>query len=75
MLEVQLDDELWSDAGSRLLSAILSEKAIGFATALALPTIYDVMVENPFSEATKGSARANHVLGAGGLCAEPRPMF
>ncbi len=46
ILDVLLDREPWSDAASRLLSAIESNKAEGFVAPHTLPTIYYVIAQS-----------------------------
>ncbi|MFP4624390.1 MAG: type II toxin-antitoxin system VapC family toxin [Gemmatimonadota bacterium] len=46
LLDVLLDREPWSDAASRLLSAIDSNQAEGFVAPHTLPTIYYVVAQS-----------------------------
>lgn len=46
LLDVLLDRAPWSDAASRLLSAVESTRAEGYVAAHTLPTIYYVMAQS-----------------------------
>jgi predicted nucleic acid-binding protein len=55
LLDVLLDRAPWSDAASRLLSAIESSKAEGFVAPHTIPTLYYVVVQSQDRKTAKAA--------------------